>query len=142
MIGQLTKKTAAIRAERIEPPRKSAEQILDRQVHQIKPITLRKSASSFFGTNADVDFEGQNTPNSPISPPANLKSRSQLLHFLDPLVLMFNEADFDALAAALSQACSRDVTLRAELDSNLTLAEPVYSEVVVLTPDWLVPHVL
>jgi hypothetical protein len=118
MIGQLTKKTAAIRAEPTEPPRKSAERILDSQVHQIKPITLRTSASNFFGTNANPEEQSDPDPSSPVAPPANLKSRSQLLHFIDPLVLMFNEADFDALAAALADACSRDLMLHAELDAK------------------------
>jgi hypothetical protein len=40
---------------------------------------------------------------------SELKCRAQMLNFIDPLVLMFNEADFDALAKALARTCDRGV---------------------------------
>jgi hypothetical protein len=47
------------------------------------------------------------------------RSRSEVLNFVDPLVLMFNAADFAALAATLASTCSHGVNSCTDLASAL-----------------------
>jgi hypothetical protein len=95
---------------------KPAERIVTSQAHKIQSFSLRSSADDFFGVGATADSaeQGRTSPitiTTTISP----KARSQLLHFLDPLVLMFNVADFDTLAASLVATCSKNVVVHTKL---------------------------